>query len=733
MKKIISFIILVITIFPAFSQEIRGTVLEKKNGKNLPLTGVNVFWPGTLKGTTSNTDGTFSLEAPQSFPATLVFSFVGYKTDSVIINNSQSPLTVYLQQSVDLKAFEITERQDAVSFSLLSPINAEKIGINELKKAACCNLAESFETNASVDVSYTDAVSGARQIQMLGLDGTYTQTLTENMPGVRGLSSSYGLGFVPGTWIESIQISKGPGSVVNGYESITGQINVEFHKPENTEKLFVNGYANHLGRYEGNVHQAQKISDRWSTMTFAHASAVTQKVDMNGDGFLNNPLQHQFNIFNRWKYSGKGQFQSQFGIKALIDDRTGGQIAFNKATDYNTLNAYGITIKSRQLEAFSKSSINSKTNPYRSIGLITNFKHYNQESLFGIRNYSGTQNTAYLNLIYQDYIYTTDHKIKAGASLVNEQYLEQFLDSNFNRKEFVPGVFAEYHHEIENKYSVLVGMRGDYHNLFGFIPTPRVHLKANLLPKTIVRVSSGRGFRVANVFAENSAILASSRSIFVAQGLMPEIAWSTGGGITHNICKNGKKATINVDYYRTDFVNQVVVDYDQSINEIHFYNLDGRSYSNSFQAEAIVMLTKSLEFKTAYKWYDVKSTYNGELMQRPLISGNRVLFNTSYNTKFDKWKFDLTAKWFGATRIPANHVNGLHMGTSPDYWILHGQVTRSFKNFDIYLGGENLNNFMQHNPIIAPEDPFGPNFDASLLWGPLMGRVIYTGFRFKIK
>ncbi|MBA3901151.1 MAG: TonB-dependent receptor, partial [Bacteroidetes bacterium] len=725
MKHIISLLISALFVFPAFSQNIQGNVMEKKDGKNLPLPGVNVYWPESLKGTTTNADGSFVLEAPETFPAKLVFSYVGYRADTITITGSQSPVNVYLQQSIDLKAVEIFERQQGTSISMLSPINAETIGSNELKKAACCNLAESFETNASVDVNYTDAVSGARQIQMLGLDGIYTQTMSENMPGVRGLASSYGLAFIPGTWIESIQVSKGAGSVVNGYESITGQINVEYLKPENTEKLYINGYANHQGRYEGNIHYAEKLTEKWSTLTFAHASAVTRKVDMNGDGFLNTPLQNQFNVFNRWKYSGKGRMQAQFGIKALIDDRTGGQSTFDPRTDYGTQNNYGITINSRQLEAFSKTSVNSETNPYRSLGLISSLKHYKQDALFGIRNYSGEQNTAYLNLIYQDYIYTTDHKIKAGASLLSDNYSEMFLDSSFSRNEFVPGIFGEYHHEIENKYSVLLGLRGDYHNMFGFIPTPRVHLKANLLPKTVARASAGRGFRVANVFAENSAIFASSRSIHVSRELAPEVAWSVGGGITHNICFGERGFVFNVDFYRTDFINQVVVDYDRSMNEIHFYNLDGRSYSNSFQAEMIVEASKNLEFKTAYKWYDVKSTYDGELLHRPLISNHRMLFNTTYHTKFDKWKFDFTAKWFGPSRIPGDHLGPIHLPErSPDYWILHAQVTRSFKTFDIYLGGENLNNFMQPNPILAPDDPFGPNFDASLLWGPLMGRVI---------
>jgi outer membrane receptor for ferrienterochelin and colicins len=737
MKKILSLLLAAIAITTTYSQTIKGTVTERKDGKNLSLPGVNIIWLGTFIGGVSNADGNFEIPAPENFPSKLVFSFVGYKTDTVLVKDF-SKLNVTLKNSLNLEEVEISARTQSTSISTIAPINTEYISSKELRKAACCNLAESFDTNASVDVSYTDAVSGARQIQMLGLDGTYSQLLSENIPSVRGLATSYGLAFIPGTWIESISVSKGAGSVVNGYESMAGQINVEFHKPEESEKVFVNTYVNNFGRYEGNLHLRNILNNKWSNLTFIHGSTVTQKIDMNRDGFLDTPLQRQLNVFNRWKYDSGKRLVAQFGIKALADERIGGQTIYDPKVDYGTTNAYGIGINSRQLEAFSKTAINSQSSTFRSLGLISNFRHYKQNSYFGFRHYNGEQNSLYLNLIYQDIIKTSDHKIKTGASFLNDHYTESFNDSAFSRTEIVPGIFAEYQYEIENKISVLAGLRGDYHNLFGFFPTPRVHLKYNLLPKTLLRASAGRGFRVANVFAENSGVFASSRSIHSLGTLNPEIAWSMGGGITHNLCLGTKGFVINADYYRTDFENQVVVDFDKDLRSIYFYNLEGRSYSNSFQAEVILEASKSLELKTAYKFYDVKSTFHGNLLERPLISRHRMLFNTTYYTKFDKWKFDFTAKWYGPARIPghgqSNQESHIHLSKmSPDYWILLAQVTRSFKNFDVYFGGENLTNFMQHRPVIASEDPFGPNFDASLVWGPLMGRMFYAGMRWTIK
>lgn len=718
------------------SQTITGKVFEKnKKGEINYLPGVNIYWAETTTGTTSDVNGDFEIVSPESFPAQLVFSYVGYKSDTIPVKNEE-PLKVELKNAIELKEVEVVAKLQTTQFSTITPINVETITGKELQKAACCNLSESFETNASVDVNFTDAVSGAKQIQMLGLDGVYTQMLSENFPAIRGLSSAYGLGYVPGTWVESIQITKGTGSVVNGYESITGQINVEFLKPENTHKLFVNSYASDASRYEGNVHFANTFNDKWSTLLFTHASTVNQKNDNNDDTFLDTPLLTQYNIFNRWKYDNDGKFMAQLGVKALIEERQGGQINFNYNNDFGTKNNYGIGINTKQLEAFSKTAIGFEEQPYKSLGLISNVRRHEQRSFFGLKQYDGEENTLYFNLVYQTIISNTDHKFKTGASYLSDNYKETFNDSLFNRNESVPGIFAEYNYDKTSKFSFLSGVRADYHNLYGLLINPRMHLKFNLMPLTVLRFSAGRGLKVANVFAENSAVLASSRQVVVKEKLLPEIAWNYGVSLTHKFQIKEREAIINTDFYRTDFINQVVVDADQDVDHVYFYNLTGKSYSNSFQAEFAFEPVKSLNLKAAYKWYDVRSTYNGTLLQRPMVSRDRVLFNAAYATRFDKWKFDFTAKWFGKSRLPNTSENLSEFRLNPfseDYFTFNSQVTRAFKHFDIYLGGENLSNFKQYNAIIAANDPFGTNFDASMIWGPLMGRVIYVGFRYIIK
>lgn len=733
-SKIIYFIILLC--FPSLfygQKTIKGFVYEinnenKKLKDAVPL--ANIYWQGTTNGVVADDKGNFEIQEPDSYPANIVISFVGYKTDSIEFTSYKKKIEVELKPNVELKEFEVAEKQSSTFINTIDPLHVETLTSKELTKAACCNISESFETNASVDVNFSDAVSGRKQIQMLGLDGIYTQIQFENLPLIRGLSSAYGLHYIPGTWAESIQIKKGAGSVVNGYESITGQINLELQKPDKAEKLFINGFGNMMGRTELNLHAAQKLNDKWSNMSFVHASTQPIENDLNNDNFYDSPIKTQYNIFNRWKYVGKKRM-FQAGIRAVYEDLTAGQIENN---DFEPL--YYIGVESKQIELFTKNGFLFPEKPYKSIGVLNTIRYHEHNSKFGQKSFNAKQYSGYFNVIYQTIIKDTDHKIKFGGSLVYDNYDKSLNESyKFGRVETVPGVFTELTNHFDEKNVVILGLRGDYHNLYGFFATPRLHYKYNFTEKSAFRLSAGRGFRTANPILENNAALANSRTIIIENDLKPEIAWNYGSSITHLFTVAEKDLNLALDYYYTDFNNQVVMDMENP-REISFYNLQGKSYSHSFQAELGIEITHQIELKTAYKWYGIKTQYNSGLKTRPLTPKNRVLVNLSYATNFDKWKFDLTGKWFGISRLPSTSSNlpeNRISTSSNDYFLLSGQVTKAFKHFDIYAGVENATNFKQNNPIIAANDPNGSNFDASLIWGPIYGRNIYVGFRYKIK
>jgi outer membrane receptor for ferrienterochelin and colicins len=740
-------------------QKLIGLVVEKNaEGVDEPIPGANVFWLGTAVGTSTGENGMFMIERVEGV-SQLVVSFVGYRTDTVSVGN-QTSIKVTLRSDQQLKEVVIQGWKPSTGLDQAQGINTVVMTEKELFKAACCNLSESFETNPSVDVAFTDAITGTRQIQMLGLAGPNTMISIENMPGVRGLAGSQGIQFIPGTWINSIQVTKGVGSVVNGYESIAGQINVEMKKPQESEKLFLNGYVSQSARSEINLNYSTVTGDKWATTFLLHGSTRPLEMDENNDSFLDFPTGSQLNFINRWVYNNNKGLLGQVGMKILSDGKQGGQTDFDPEQDKFTTNRYGFEINTRRYEAWGKIGYQFKGKPYKSVGLqLSGVKHEHQ-SYYGLNLHDGEEKSFYANLIYQSIIGNTSHKFKSGLSFLYDEYSEilsidqgifleypgttifTFVDQ-FDRKELVPGAFFEYTYDDLKKFSAIAGVRVDEHNLFGTIFTPRVHLKYNLTNTTTLRASAGKGTRVANILAENSGVLASARTV-VFSGLQtdnayrfkPDVAWNYGLNFSQDFTLDYRSGSFVVDYYFTDFKNQVVLDLDNTAREARFFGLTGRSYSHSLQFQVDYELMRRFDLRMAYRWLDVKTDYTEGRLMKPLIAEHRAFVNLAYATK-DKWKFDFTVQWLGKQRIPDTSQNlpeNQLTDYSPDYVLMNTQITKDFGDkWSVYLGVENIGDFKLDDPIVSANDPFGNNFDASLVWGPIFGRMAYAGFRFRIK
>lgn len=730
----------------AFAQNngsvVRGEVYElDDNGQKMPLVGANVYWLGTTTGAPSSDSGKFTLEKVDGVDQ-LVVSYIGYRNDTLSITDNQE-LSVQLLPDRTLDEVEVEYRQKTVQIDYLNPLKSELISEKELLKAACCNLSESFETNPSVDVSFTDAVTGTRQIQMLGLAGPYTQITRENMPDVRGLSAIYGMVYIPGTWIEGIQLNKGAGSVVNGFESVAGQINVELRKPEESDKLYANLYANEGGRFEANLNFSQKVGDNWSTGILLHTKANAIERDRNKDGFLDNPLSKHFIGLNRWKYIGENGLMMQFGVKGTYIDNLGGQIAYDPDTDRGTTNAWGMNLLTRRYEGWTKIGKVYIEQPWKSVGLQLSGVYHDQDAYFGLNEYDAMQQSFYGNFIYQSMIGSTDHKFKTGASLQYDKYDELLNTVDYGRTEVIPGAYFEYSYSMLDKFNAMAGLRIDHHNIYGTFMTPRLHLRYALTDNTVLRASMGRGQRTASIFAENIGLFASSRQIIVQgdnsdkpYGLDAEVAWNYGINLTQEFRLDYRDGSFNIEYYRTNFENQIVVDLDQNPQQASFYNLSGQSFSNSFQVQVDYELVKRLDMRVGYRWFDVNTTYGDVTMQKPLVSAHRFFINFGYETRSD-WKFDYTFNWQGEKRIPftGSNPNDYQLQQkSPDFYLMNMQMSKSWnERLEVYVGIENLLNYRQDDPILASEDPFGNYFDSSMVWGPIFGRNTYLGLRYRIK
>lgn len=760
MKKLLLALSGLICAVHGFAQ-VKGRIQEispKHDTSSVP--GVVVYWLNTSVNTTSDENGYFKIPA-SSESNRLIIQATSYKTDTLEIKDTAKFIKVVLKNGIDLKEVEVVYESTGTELSYMNAIKVETLNEKSLMKAACCNLSESFETNPSVDVNFADAVTGTKQIQMLGLSGQYAQITKENMPYMRGLANGYGLSFIPGTWIQSIQLSKGAGSVINGYESFSGQINTELQSPETSDRLNFNAYVNQNARNEYNLNVKHRFNEKFSAGILSHMSFNPMREDLNKDGFMDIPTGKQYNIMNKYSYQSGKSFEAQFGGGYLYDVRNGGQfLNLMDSTQMSgaahngggimadTAMLYKIGIDNKKWEVYSKTGFVFRERPGHSMGLQLSYLNHEQHNFYGLNKYDGLQQTFYANYIYQGIIRTTDHTFKLGASYLNDLVDESYRLFKFDREERVGGAFIEYAYNKADKFNLVAGLRGDYHNYYGLFFTPRLHLRYGFNEsKTVFRLSGGRALKTANIFAENTPLMASSREWIITPsdlnmpyGLQPETGWNYGFNFTQKMKLNYKDAYFTLDLYRTDFTQQVVVDVDKNTQQVWLYNLKGASYSNTAQAEFGWEVRKRLNLKIAYRYVDTKVTYDAGLLEKALVSKHRGFINLSYETKNKHWLFDATLQYNGKKRLPQTRLNPTEYQReeySPEFYNVLGQITYLTKikrsDFNIYVGVENALDYKQTNPIVASDAPFNKYFDASMVWGPIYGRMIYGGLRFKIK
>ena len=647
-----------------------------------------------------------------------------------------------------LKEIKVQNASKSLQKSLKLTANTTILSSKELLKAACCNLAESFETNPSIDVNFSDALTGTKQIKMLGLTSPYLMITEENIPSVRGASQAYGLTFTPGTWVESIQITKGAGSVVNGYESISGQINTELIKPLKDIPFFLNAYGSSDSRFELNTHFNKKINDKWSSSLFVHGNTRIAKSDMNNDGFLDNPLAKQINVLNRWQYTNAQKGWVSFvNFRYMNDKKLTGQLQFDPNRDRLTTNFWGSEINTERVDVSTKLGYVFPEMPFQSIGFQNAFNSHNQESYFGLNQYNIKQKSFYSNLIFNSIIDNTMNKFSTGINFAYDKYEELVNLFDQSRTDNSIGAFFEYTYDNTRNFSVILGARVDNHNRLGTFFTPRLHVRYNPWEKGVIRFSAGRGMRSANIFAENQSLFASSRTFTILNtagkiyGLNPEIAWNYGLSFSQKFLLFNKNGDFGFDFFRTDFQNQVVVDLYQSPKQVLFYNLNGKSFANSLQIELNYELANHLNLRSAYKYYDIQTDYLSGTFERPLQAKHRFFGNLEFQTRLlddgKQWKFDFTINWLGKQKLPTTASNATEdrlPDYSPSFSVMNMQISRVFSStFEVYVGGENIGNYQQEKAILGSSNPFGATFDTSIVYAPIFGQMYYAGLRYRVK
>ena len=790
MKKIILAVLFMVASWVGVYAHAWGTVLDDKGE---PLVGANVYWAGTTVGVATDLDGRFQLE-PVKSTNLLVTSFMGFHNDTTAVT-AHSELTIVLVSDLLLEEVNIVERKMAVLRSRLTPLATETLTGEALCMAACCNLSESFETSASVDVAYSDAATGAKQIRLLGLSGTYVQLLTENTPNIRGLAQSFGMEYIPGPWMEAIQVSKGTSSVLNGYEAIAGQINVEYLKPQKQDPIALNAMISTETHAEVNATGGWDLNDKVSTGILFHAQNMSLELDHNHDGFLDMPKNTNVNLLNRW-YVKTGDYTGQFLVRGLYDRRIGGQTQEAAHSEYFA-KPYQIDLNTWRVDGFMKNGYVFDAELGTSIGIITAASYHNQRNTYGPRHWNAAHTNAYLNAIFQtsfddsatDLWDDHSHMLSTGLSLNYDGYDEDlFLPIGIDQyyhwdvwKEVTPGVFAEYTYTYKDKVTLLVGIREDYSTRYGFFTTPRMNLRYAPFEWWTVRGSIGLGYRSPNAIADNAAYLASNRMYYAydrvsdnGYGIMDGIlaqerSMNTGVSTVFYIPMGKRELQLSGEYYYTKFLDGVIADMDRNLHGITLYNMhdvEGAQYfSHNWQVEANMEILRGWSMTAAFRYTDVKqTTFNTaanefQLRDKPLQNKFKGIITTSYQTPLKTWQFDLTAQFNGEGRMPDGFVipEGSNQYTMHNGYIYHkwypqllGQVTKFFRTWSIYLGAENITNFTQDNPIKGERvlgdkairreakgggfvDPYSANYDASMIWAPIHGWKMYLGFRWALE
>lgn len=763
-------------------QQIRGRVTDTEGE---PLIGASLYWASTTVGTATDVEGNYQLYPVKGYRE-LVATYIGYTNDTVRVEAGVERVDFRLEAdgvSVDDVVIDGTQSGNYVKRDGI--LKNEMISFAGLCKMACCNLAESFENSASVTVGYSDAISGARQIKMLGLAGTYTQILDENRPIMRGLSSPYGLSYTPGMWLNSIQVSKGVASVTAGHEAITGQINLEHRKPTDEERLFVNLYLDDELRPEINLSSAIPLTadKRLSTVILFHGSADTdvREMDHNHDTFRDQPETNLLSLSNRWLYQTTSGAQLRWGFKLLQENRLGGMMEYedddralmakgwNWAETGDEMPAYGSHIRNREAGGYIKIGMPvgeavydaENEEEWRSnLMAMVDFDHYNEVAYFGLNDYRGTENVVSLNTAYQHYFSPRSSAIlglQAHHSSVNEHLVNYtpWIDNQVNtflldRHEEEVGLYGEYTYTIKDKFSLVAGVRGDYNGFYDrLFCTPRGHIRWNITPTTTLRASAGLGYRSTNLFTDNIGILTTGRRIVFNGGQYGSEDWfegfdrmekalTVGGSLTQVFTLVGHEdATLSFDYFRTQFSSAVVVDQEWNPSLINIYTLDGKSFTDTYQVDFSWTPVERLDIFATFRYTDSEMTIHRPdgttaQVERPLVSEYKTLLNIQYATRFRRWVFDATAQYNGAQRLPSQTGLLADDSHSPAYPMFYAQVTHKVGKFDLYVGCENIADYRQEVPILGADNPYSTAFNSMNVWGPLMGRKFYFGLRFNL-
>ncbi len=727
-KTILAIICLIVQYASLHAQALMGNVLDEHKQ---PIIGAILQWQETGVTSTTNENGYFRIERKHS-EHKLIVSFIGYQKDTIEIKDSSLFELVTLREGIELAAVQVESQRKSNTFSRLNPLNIEALEEKEFKKAACCSVAESFQTSNAVDISYNNAATGNKEIQFLGLRGLYTQLLIENRESFGGILSSMGYEFIPGTWLEQVNIQKGASTVKNGAQSMAGAINIQLKKPFKDDPAFINLFGDLHGRYEANVHLNKKWNDRQSSGLYLNGAFQSKSRDHNGDFFQDEAKINRINgLFKNILFGHV--FEGQINGQALYEERNSGQIQSD--------NPYVIKQKVHHFNLFGNLGYVRFDKENQSAGSIYDISHSRIDAIYGNQAYKANETRASFQLLYNHPFGYGRHQLIMGPNGSIHRATEEAFQQKWKYDEQVLGLFFEYTYKSStdpgHRFSASLGMRNEWIRNSQPMFIPRASLRYLFAEDWTFRASIGRGYRFQRLFADHAAYFASSKQWIIESPPSIEKSWNTGFNIVGKPYLNGREAEINVDAYLTWFDDQVIADVDQDYTKIFLYNLNGNSRAYQTIATISYPVLSWMNVKIGGKYTDTRAQYKEGFKQVPLFPKFRGLISIDLESSNKKWLVNISSNYVGEMRLPdkenvPNDILHGHVGFSKPYMLLQTQLNWISRSWELYAGCENLLNYTQHTAIIDAANPFGNYFNAAEIYAPVSGIKPYLGIKWRI-
>lgn len=684
------------------SQDFRvtGTVLSQGQ----PLTSASVYIENSNTGTSTDIEGQFTLSFSNIKNPKLVISFLGYKTQIKKINSESTDLgTIELELEEALEEIVVSGTLKAVS-KRDSPVPVEVYGQSFFKANPTASIFDALENINGVRSQLNCSICSTGSVNINGQEGSYTMVLIDGFPIVSGLSTVYGFSGIPQALIERIEVIKGPASTLYGSEAVAGVINLITKLPENTSKLSVDSFFSGWGEVNTDLAYKYQLSDKTSAILGVNYFNYSNPIDNNKDGFTDLTLQDRISIFNKFTIGNKFSIATRF----VYEDRWGGQMGWlPKHRGGEEL--YGESIFTRRFEFFGKYQFN------KNLSFQFSFNDHNQNSAYGKILLKADQTIGFGQMVWNKNI--AKHELLMGLAYRFTFYddnttatFNDFSSQNMASITHLPGLFIQNQTQINPYNTLLLGIRYDHNSIHGDILTPRINYKINNSDKSsILRLSAGTGYRVAQVFTEDHAALTGARKVVFLDDLNPERSWNANMNFVQKFYLR-KGAIIDFDFslFTTHFSNKIIPDYETDPNKIIYDNLTGKSTSNGISLNINLFAQGGLRINVGATYIDTYVEENGIKTVPFLTERFQGVWKVEKKWIANDLTLDFTGTNTGALRLPTLGNLDPRPSYSDPFSILNVQLTKTWNNTIEYYGGvKNILNFVPpSNSITRPFDPF---------------------------